>query len=135
MRQHGGSDNSEKQPNSSSDTNEMQPNGRPDNNAKQPNGTPDTNIPLQDITHNNNYQNSTPDNDKKKLDNAESQWPRGTPDNNAGSVHGTPDNNAGSCNGTPETKRIWMSYRNGVYDITDYVERHPGGNIILKAAG
>lgn len=31
--------------------------------------------------------------------------------------------------------RIWVTYRNGVYDITDYVSRHPGGNKILLGAG
>jgi sulfite oxidase len=30
---------------------------------------------------------------------------------------------------------IWVSYRNGVYDVTDYVSLHPGGDIILQAAG
>ncbi|RWS31355.1 putative sulfite oxidase-like protein, partial [Leptotrombidium deliense] len=32
-------------------------------------------------------------------------------------------------------KRIWISFRNGVYDITDFVEQHPGGDKILMAAG
>lgn len=31
--------------------------------------------------------------------------------------------------------RIWTTYKNGVYDITDYVSQHPGGNKILLAAG
>ncbi|KAK7497145.1 hypothetical protein BaRGS_00011675 [Batillaria attramentaria] len=35
---------------------------------------------------------------------------------------------------TKET-RIWVTYKNGVYDITDYVTSHPGGTKILLAAG
>ncbi|KAL3885841.1 hypothetical protein ACJMK2_025873 [Sinanodonta woodiana] len=31
--------------------------------------------------------------------------------------------------------RIWVTYRNGVYDVTDYVSEHPGGNKILLGAG
>lgn len=31
--------------------------------------------------------------------------------------------------------RIWVTYKNGVYDITDYVSNHPGGSRILLAAG
>lgn len=30
---------------------------------------------------------------------------------------------------------IWVSYKNGVYDITKFVEEHPGGDKILMAAG
>jgi len=33
------------------------------------------------------------------------------------------------------SKRIWCSYRSGVYDITDYIGQHPGGDKILMAAG
>lgn len=32
-------------------------------------------------------------------------------------------------------KRIWVTYRQGVYDITDFVVKHPGGDKILMAAG
>ncbi|CAG0918713.1 unnamed protein product [Notodromas monacha] len=32
-------------------------------------------------------------------------------------------------------KRIWMTYRQGVYDVTDFVNRHPGGDNIMLAAG
>ncbi|XP_003740501.1 sulfite oxidase [Galendromus occidentalis] len=32
-------------------------------------------------------------------------------------------------------KRIWVTYRQGVYDITDFVEKHPGGENILLGAG
>ncbi len=32
-------------------------------------------------------------------------------------------------------KRIWVSYKHGVYDITEFVQSHPGGNKILMAAG
>lgn len=32
--------------------------------------------------------------------------------------------------------RIWVTYKEGVYDITDFVERHPGGSSkIMMAAG
>ena len=33
--------------------------------------------------------------------------------------------------------RIWVRYKNGVYDITDYIAHHPGGSskIILAAGG
>ncbi|XP_041373957.1 sulfite oxidase-like [Gigantopelta aegis] len=32
-------------------------------------------------------------------------------------------------------KGIWVSYKHGVYDVTDFVKEHPGGNKILLAAG
>lgn len=32
-------------------------------------------------------------------------------------------------------KGIWIIYRNGVYDITRFVEQHPGGDKILLGAG
>lgn len=32
-------------------------------------------------------------------------------------------------------KRIWASFKHGVYDITDFVDKHPGGDQILLAAG
>lgn len=35
---------------------------------------------------------------------------------------------------TPE-KRIWVCYKSGVYDITDFIAKHPGGDKILMAAG
>jgi sulfite oxidase len=37
---------------------------------------------------------------------------------------------------TPET-RIWVTFRDGVYDITDFVQAHPGGaqRIMLAAGG
>jgi sulfite oxidase len=31
--------------------------------------------------------------------------------------------------------RIWVTYGHGVYDITDFVDNHPGGDKILMAAG
>ena len=34
-----------------------------------------------------------------------------------------------------KTDRIWVTYKSGVYDITDFVEVHPGGELILMAAG
>jgi len=34
-----------------------------------------------------------------------------------------------------ETKSIWVTYQHGVYDITDFVEKHPGAKNILMAAG
>lgn len=30
---------------------------------------------------------------------------------------------------------VWVTYRDGVYDVTDFVRVHPGGNKILLAAG
>ncbi|CAD6189155.1 unnamed protein product [Caenorhabditis auriculariae] len=32
-------------------------------------------------------------------------------------------------------KRIWVTYQEGVYDVTDFIAQHPGGNKILLAAG
>lgn len=32
-------------------------------------------------------------------------------------------------------KRIWVCYKSGVYDITDFISKHPGGDKILMAAG
>ncbi|KAK6750357.1 hypothetical protein RB195_002373 [Necator americanus] len=32
-------------------------------------------------------------------------------------------------------ERIWVTYKSGVYDVTDFAESHPGGNKILLAAG
>ncbi|KAK9509718.1 hypothetical protein O3M35_006973 [Rhynocoris fuscipes] len=29
--------------------------------------------------------------------------------------------------------RIWTTYRQGVYDITDYIHQHPGGSDVMKA--
>ena len=34
-----------------------------------------------------------------------------------------------------KSKRIWVSFGNGVYDITDFVDKHPGGDKILMASG
>ena len=34
-----------------------------------------------------------------------------------------------------EKKRIWVSYKNGVYDVTDFVSKHPGAKNIMMAAG
>ncbi|CAG0888585.1 unnamed protein product [Cyprideis torosa] len=34
-----------------------------------------------------------------------------------------------------KNSRIWMTYKEGVYDVTDFVEIHPGGERILMAAG
>ncbi|XP_074028867.1 sulfite oxidase isoform X3 [Leptinotarsa decemlineata] len=31
--------------------------------------------------------------------------------------------------------RIWVTYKEGVYDITEFIEGHPGGDQILMAAG
>ena len=30
---------------------------------------------------------------------------------------------------------VWVTFRDGVYDVTDFVRVHPGGNKILLAAG
>ncbi|KAK0405199.1 hypothetical protein QR680_017849 [Steinernema hermaphroditum] len=32
-------------------------------------------------------------------------------------------------------ERIWVTFKNGVYDITEFLESHPGGDKILMAAG
>lgn len=34
-----------------------------------------------------------------------------------------------------DNERIWVTYQKGVYDITDFIESHPGGSKILLAAG
>ncbi|CAG9861185.1 unnamed protein product [Phyllotreta striolata] len=35
-----------------------------------------------------------------------------------------------------EKTRVWVYYKQGVYDITDYIDEHPGGpEIIMQAAG
>jgi len=34
-----------------------------------------------------------------------------------------------------EKSGIWISYKNGVYDITSFIQSHPGGTKILMAAG
>lgn len=34
-----------------------------------------------------------------------------------------------------DDKRIWVTFKNGVYDITDFVSKHPGAKNILMAAG
>ena len=36
---------------------------------------------------------------------------------------------------TSEDKGIWVTYQNGVYDVTEFVKIHPGGERILLAAG
>uniref|UniRef100_A0A914LN29 sulfite oxidase n=1 Tax=Meloidogyne incognita TaxID=6306 RepID=A0A914LN29_MELIC len=34
-----------------------------------------------------------------------------------------------------DANRIWVTYKQGVYDITDFIQSHPGGDKILLAAG
>lgn len=34
-----------------------------------------------------------------------------------------------------ERTGIWVTYKDGVYDVTEFVSAHPGGNKILLAAG
>ena len=34
-----------------------------------------------------------------------------------------------------KSKHIWVSYRSGVYDITEFVDQHPGGDKILMGSG
>lgn len=34
-----------------------------------------------------------------------------------------------------EIKGYWLAYKDGVYDISAFVENHPGGKQILKTAG
>lgn len=31
--------------------------------------------------------------------------------------------------------RIWVAFQSGVYDVTDFVDQHPGGDAIMMAAG
>lgn len=31
--------------------------------------------------------------------------------------------------------RVWVTFKDRVYDITDFVDDHPGGDIIMMAAG
>ena len=33
------------------------------------------------------------------------------------------------------SKRVWVTYKNGVYDITDFISHHPGAKNIMMAAG
>lgn len=35
----------------------------------------------------------------------------------------------------PKSSRPWIIYRDNVYDITDWLPAHPGGEVILRAAG
>ena len=34
-----------------------------------------------------------------------------------------------------EASGVWVTHGEGVYDVTDFVSAHPGGNKILLAAG
>ncbi|XP_018580162.1 sulfite oxidase [Anoplophora glabripennis] len=36
---------------------------------------------------------------------------------------------------TSKDTKVWVTYKEGVYDITDFVDKHPGGDQILIAAG
>ncbi|XP_014248665.1 probable sulfite oxidase, mitochondrial [Cimex lectularius] len=36
---------------------------------------------------------------------------------------------------TTKKDKIWVTFREGVYDITQFVDHHPGGDVILLAAG
>lgn len=31
--------------------------------------------------------------------------------------------------------RVWVTYKEGVYDITDFISKHPGGDNIMLGAG
>lgn len=35
----------------------------------------------------------------------------------------------------PKSERPWVTYKGKIYDITDWVPAHPGGEVILRAAG
>ncbi|KAH8901336.1 sulfite oxidase-like protein [Thozetella sp. PMI_491] len=35
----------------------------------------------------------------------------------------------------PKSERPWVTYGDNVYDITDWIPAHPGGEVILRAAG
>jgi sulfite oxidase len=51
-------------------------------------------------------------------------------------VEGLPEftNNDVRKHGTKETG-IWMTYRNGVYDVSEFIPKHPGAQNIMLAAG
>ncbi len=34
-----------------------------------------------------------------------------------------------------DSDRVWVNFKNGIYDITDFIPSHPGGNVILSGAG
>ena len=34
-----------------------------------------------------------------------------------------------------EETRVWVTYKEGVYDVTDFVSKHPGGDFVMLAAG
>jgi len=34
-----------------------------------------------------------------------------------------------------EETRVWVTYKEGVYDVTDFVPKHPGGDFVMLAAG
>lgn len=36
---------------------------------------------------------------------------------------------------TTTNTKVWITYKQGVYDVTDFIEQHPGGDQILLAAG
>jgi len=40
-----------------------------------------------------------------------------------------------ACDGTGANGKILVTYRDGVYDVTDYVREHPGGEFLMRAAG
>ena len=64
------------------------------------------------------------DNDNQIIDNA-GKYKQGLPEYRKSEV-GVHDD---------ETKRIWVTFKHGVYDITDFVSKHPGAKNILMAAG
>lgn len=37
--------------------------------------------------------------------------------------------------GTGEDGKMWVTYKDGVYDVTEYIKEHPGGKFLLQAAG
>lgn len=39
------------------------------------------------------------------------------------------------ANHTDKDRGIWVTYKEGVYDVTNFVEKHPGGDKILLGAG
>ena len=40
-----------------------------------------------------------------------------------------------SKNDGSASKKTWVTYKNGVYDITDFIPKHPGAKNIMMAAG
>ncbi|CAE7834535.1 shop [Symbiodinium sp. CCMP2592] len=68
--------------------------------------------------------------ENQKQNSADQRWP-GTAGNKSEPVYCRKDvQQHDGRNGS-----VWVTYRDGVYDVTEYLEKHPGGKLILQAAG